>query len=62
MLYGPAFINDTGHKKTLKIITMAVDFGFPTIKIFLRRKKRNTVCIIEILHNLHINTRNFVIV
>ena len=38
MICGPTFINDIGHKKTLKISTRSVDFGIPTIKIFLNKK------------------------
>ena len=38
MLIGITFINERGHIKTLKIITRTVDFGIPTIKIFLNKK------------------------
>ena len=35
MLLGPSFFNDRGHIKTLKRITRTVDFGIPTLEIFL---------------------------
>ena len=38
MFRGPAFINESGHIKNLKIITKTVDFGIPTIEIFLNKK------------------------
>ena len=58
MLLGPALLNDRGHIKTLKIITRTVDFGIPTLEIFLNKKIfLRTVGIIEILCNLHVNIR-----
>ena len=38
MLSDTTFINKSGHIKTPKIITRNVDFGIPTIEIFLRKK------------------------
>ena len=38
MLLGPSSINVSSHIKTLEIITRTVDFGIPTIKIFLNKK------------------------
>ena len=38
MLIGPAFINESGHIKTLKITTRTVNFGIPTLEIFLNKK------------------------
>ena len=38
MLRGTAFINKSGHIKTLKIIMRTVDFVIPTIEIFLNKK------------------------
>ena len=38
MLIGPAFVNDSGHIKTQKRITRTVNFGIPTIEIFLNKK------------------------
>ena len=38
MLRGTVFINERGHIKTLKIIARTVDFGIPTIEIFLNKK------------------------
>ena len=56
MLIGSALLNESGHIKTLKIITRTVDFGIPTLKIFLNKKIfLRIVGIIEILYNLHIN-------
>ena len=39
MFIGPAFINASVHKKTLKIITRKKDFGIPTLEIFLNKNK-----------------------
>ena len=33
----PVFLNESGHIKTLKIITRTKDFGIPTIEIFLNK-------------------------
>ena len=38
MLFGPEFINESGHTKTLKIMTRNVDFEIPTLEIFLSKK------------------------
>ena len=38
MLIVTAFINDSDHIKTLKIIMRTVDFGIPNIEIFLSKK------------------------
>ena len=63
MLSGPAFLNESGHIKNMKIIMKTVDFGIPTIKFFLSIKIfLRAVGIIEILRNLHINTQNFVMI
>ena len=39
MLLGPAFLNDSGHIKTMKIITRNVGFRIPTLEIFLNKKR-----------------------
>ena len=63
MFRGPAFINDSAHIKDLKIITGTVDFGIPTIEIFLNKKLFwRTVGVIETFQNIHINIRNFVMI
>ena len=36
---GPAFINESGNIKTLKIIARTVDFGIPTLEKFLIIKR-----------------------
>ena len=52
ILQGPAFINESGHIKTLKKIARTVDFCIPKIKKNLNKKRFwRTVGIIEILHN-----------
>ena len=61
MLLGPAFLNESGHIQNLKIITRTVDFGIPTLEIFLKKQQFRTVVIIEILCNLHINIRTLLI-
>ena len=38
MLRGPAFINESSHTKTLKIVTTNLDFGMLNIEIFLNKK------------------------
>ena len=39
MLIVTAFINESGHIKTLKTITRTVGFGIPTLEIFLNIKR-----------------------
>ena len=56
MLLGPALLNESGHIKTLKIITRTLDVGIPNLEIFLNKKIfLRTVGIIEILLNLRMN-------
>ena len=56
MLIDPTFINESGHIKTLKIITRTVDFWIPTIKIFLNKKIFwRRLGIMGFFHNLHNN-------
>ena len=63
MLRGSAFINERGHIKTLKIITGLVDFGIPTLEIFLNKKMfLHMVGVIEVLQNIHFNIRNFAMI
>ena len=59
MLRGPIFTNEIGHIKTVKRITRTVDFGIPTIEIFLNGKVFwCTLGIIDFFNNIHTNIWN----
>ena len=63
MLRGPKFINESIHIKNLKIFTRNVDFGIPTLEIFLSKKMfLRTLGVIEYFQNIHFNIRNFAMI